>query len=143
MEPEHRSLILISSDGVEVQGQFVLWEESPANADRVQLAVVFAGGEVVREADDFFTALRRIREELEAANLTPRCYAASRNVYPSAMSLSMGTGDKAYRMHLGRPARTADLVDIFDDEPDVDPVSAALQEAYYREWLESLGCADG
>jgi hypothetical protein len=138
MEPERRPLTLISCDGEVVQGEFLLWDESPEDADRVRLAVTIRGEEIAREADDFFSALCSIRAELGAAGLMPRCYGSSRNVYPSGMSRGMGAGDKAYRLYPGRRGRTSDIVDIFDDGPDVDPVSVQVQESYYREWLQSL-----
>lgn len=138
MEPERRPVTLISSDGSAVPGEFLLWEESPGDADRVRLAVKFGGGEITHEADDFFSALCSIRTELEVTGLMPRCYGSSRNVYPSGMSRGMGTGDKAYRLYPGQRGRTADLVEIFDDGPDVDPVSVLVQEDHYRAWLESL-----
>jgi hypothetical protein len=138
MEPDRRPVALISSDGGFVQGEFLLWEESPEDADRVRLAVTFGDEEIARDADDFFAALRSIRAVLWVAGLTPRCYGSSRNVYPSGMTRGMGTGDKAYRLYLGRRGRTEDIVDIFEDGSDVDPVSVQVQETYYREWLGSL-----
>ena len=143
MEPGRRPVALISSDGGVVPGEFLLWEESPGDADRVRLAVKFGGEEIARESDDFFSALCFIRAELGAAGLMPRCYGSSRNVYPSGMSRGMGAGDKVYRLYLGKRGRTADVVDIFADGPDVDPVSVQAQEAYYREWLESLTSDSG
>jgi hypothetical protein len=138
MEPDRRPVALISSDRGLVQGKFLLWEESPGDADRVRLAVTFGGKEIARDADDFFSALCSIRAELGVAGLVPRCYCSSRNVYPSGASRGMGTGDKAYRLYQGRPGRTEEVVDIFEDGSDVDPVSVQVQEAYYREWLRSL-----
>ena len=41
----------------------------------------------------------------EAAGFLLECYGASRTVYPSGMSLSMGGGRRAYRLALGRPGR--------------------------------------
>ncbi len=105
MEPDRRPVALISSDGGFVQGEFLLWEESPDDADRVRLAVTFGDEEIARDADDFFAALCSIRAVLGVADLMPRCYGSSRNVYPSGMTRGMGTGDKAYRLYLGR-ART-------------------------------------
>jgi hypothetical protein len=138
MELDRRPVVLISSDGGFVEVEFLLWEESPGDADRVRLAVTFGDEKIARDADDFFSALYSIRAELEAAGLMPRCYGSSRNVYPSGMSRGMRTGDKAYRLYLGRRGRPEDVVDIFEDGSDVDPVSVQVQEAYYPEWLGSL-----
>jgi hypothetical protein len=126
------------ADGNVIPGEFLLWEEAPEDADRVKLSVKFSGEEIAREADDFFSALRSIRADLETAGLMPRCYGSSRNVYPSGMSQGMGAGDKAYRLYLGCRGRMADVVDIFDDGPDIDPVTVHVQEACYREWLQSI-----
>lgn len=138
MEPERRPVTLISSDGGTVPGEFLLWEESPNDTDQVRLAVSFSGEEIVREANEFFSALCSIRTALEAMGLMPRCYGSSRNVYPSGMSRGMGAGDKAYRLYPGQSGRSSDIVDIFEDGPDVDPVSVQIQEAYYRAWFERL-----
>jgi hypothetical protein len=143
MEPERRPVTLISSDVRAVPGEFLLWEESPGDADRVRLAVKFGGEEIAREADDFFSALCSIRTGLEAAGLMLRCYGSSRNVHPSGMSRGMGTGERAYRLYPGQRGRASDVVDIFDDGPDVDPVSVQMQEAFYRAWLESLNSGSG
>ena len=50
----------------------------------------------------------------------------------------MGTGRKAYRLHLGRPAGAADLIDIFAPA-DCQPSTVAEQERFFREWLVSIG----
>ena len=130
---------LIAPDGSVTPGEFLIWEESPQNAECVRLTVTFGDQALTRDADDFFTALRLIRSDLVAVGLTPRCYGSSRNVDPSSMSQSMGAGVWAYKLHPGQRGRTADLVDIFADGPDVDPVPVEVQEAYHREWLRSLG----
>jgi hypothetical protein len=76
---------------------------------------------------------------LEKENLLLHCYGASRNVYPSAMMRGMGTGDKAYKLHMGQPAKQEDIVSLFDTGPDVLPTTVADQEEYYERWLSSLG----
>src|SRR5688500_18815216 len=96
------------------------------------------GSERLRaQESDYFEALAKIREELERRGLRPVCYGASRNVFPSGMARDMGAGLKAYKMTLGQPARTKDLVGIFDNGPDVDPVSVEEQERFHRGWLNS------
>jgi hypothetical protein len=143
MEPERRPVALVSSDGRIIPGEFLLWEESPEDADRVGLAVRFGVEEIVAEADDFFSALCSIRADLGTRGLMPRCYGSSRNVYPSGMTRGMGVGGNAYRLYPGRRGQTADIVDIFDDGPDVDPVSVQVQEDCYREWLRSIASGGG
>jgi hypothetical protein len=54
------------------------------------------------------------------------------------MIRSMGSGEQAYRLRLGHPARMEDLVEIFASNPEVVPASVGEQEEFYRKWLESL-----
>ena len=56
MAPDRRPVALLSSDGGIVQGEFLLWEESPGDADRVRLAVTIDGEQIAREADDCYAA---------------------------------------------------------------------------------------
>lgn len=97
------------------------------------IALTCEGCNVAAKAADFFEALCRIRVALEQYRLTPQCYGASRNVYPSGMARDMGQGLRAYRLKLGRHAR--ELVDIFEDGPGIDPVSVDVQKAFFEMWL--------
>ncbi len=139
MDPERVPVDLLASDGGVIRAEFWLGEESPEHPDLVRLSIAFQGSEIVRDDEEFWSALRSIRVELGAIGLRPRCYGSSRNVYPSAMGQSMGVGNKAYQLEMGRQGRMADLVDIFEDGPGVDPASVEEQEAFYEAWLRSLG----
>ena len=88
-------------------------------------------------ASDYFEAFCSIRAQLEPEGLIPFCYGASLKVFPSPMSHDMGGGVSAYRLAVGRHARQADLVDIFDAGPDVIPASVANQQQFYETWLRS------
>jgi hypothetical protein len=90
-------------------------------------------------AEDYFEAFAQIRTELGVRDLAPLCYGASRDVYPSPMSIQMSGGLKAYRMTLGKQALTEDLVNIFDSGPGLDPASPQEQRAFHKEWIASLG----
>jgi hypothetical protein len=103
------------------------------------LTLKYDRGQVRASGGDYFEALCGVRLQLEELGHSVRCYGASRNVYPSAMARDMADGVVAYRLQKGRPAEMADLVSIFDDGPDVEPVSVAEQRAYYESWLASLG----
>jgi hypothetical protein len=89
------------------------------------------------DATDFFEALVSIRRQLQADGLAPYCYGASLNVFPSGMARDMGQGLKAYKLTLGKHAKSADLVDIFDEGTDVAPADVDAQEQFYRDWLGS------
>lgn len=54
------------------------------------------------------------------------------------MAREMGGGLKAYKLSLGQPAKTADLVDIFAEGVDVIPAAVDLQQEYFQDWLKSL-----
>lgn len=126
---------LVDTLGRTLKGEFLLSEEDCP----CRLVLRGADWEMEAEDDDYFGALCQIRERVKVDGLVPHCYGASKNVYPSAMSRSMGGAIKAYRFRLGQPAKISDLVCIFDSGPDVEPVSVAQQEAFYKEWLASLG----
>ena len=89
------------------------------------------------DSTDFFEALVSIRRQLQADGLAPYCYGASLNVFPSGMARDMGQGLKAYKLTLGKHAKSADLVDIFDEGIDVAPADVDAQEQFYRDWLVS------
>lgn len=137
-EDERYPVVLIAPNGQTISGEFLL--DNDEHGDVRRLTLRFETREIVKEADDFFDALILIRRELEHDGLVPRCYGASRNVYPSSMSRQMGGGGvRAYRLDLGQQGRIKDLVNIFEDGPDVELVSPDDQEAYYEEWLRSIG----
>jgi len=89
------------------------------------------------DSTDFFEALVSIRRQLQADGLAPYCYGASLNVFPSGMARDMGQGLEAYKLTPGKHAKSADLVDIFDEGTDVAPANVDAQEQFYRDWLGS------
>jgi hypothetical protein len=127
------------SDNSLAPAKLLVWEEAPEDEERVKLTLDFNGKEISSVEDDYFSAMCSIRRVLEQGGALLRCYGASRNVYPSGMSRSMGGGVKAYKMSMGSPAKTKDLVSIFETGPDVDPVTVAEQEDFFKKWIQSLG----
>jgi hypothetical protein len=89
--------------------------------------------------EGYFSALKNLRIELEKIGILLVCFGASENVYPSAMQLSMGPAELAYRTRLGEQARREDIVNIFDSDESVSPATVEQQEKYNQEWLQSLG----
>jgi hypothetical protein len=98
----------------------------------------YRGRVIEAEATDYFKAFCHVRLQLEAEKLIPFCYGASRNVYPSGMCRDMGRGLKAYRVTHGKQTTMQDLVDIFNQGPDVVPAYVAEQRRYWEAWLESV-----
>lgn len=131
---------VLQPGGLRVMGELRIWEEAPDNQDAVRLELRFDDQELgVTTEDGFFAALAALRKELESEGSLLACYGCSRNVYPSPMIRSMGQGEKAYLLKMGQPARSEDLVSIFETGAEVEPVTVAEQEKYYRDWLSSLG----
>jgi hypothetical protein len=128
----------IDDKGRILDGEFEAWEVSPADPDQIMIRLHLADLETKRSADDFFTAMVGIREVLDARGIRLMNYGASLNIYPSPMSRSMGSGEKAYRLRMGEQAKSGDLVSIFETGPDVKPSTVYDQEQFYRDWLASL-----
>jgi hypothetical protein len=115
------------------------WDESPENEDAVLIELRVDGRVLTASSErGYFHAFCEIRKQLEPLDIVPKCFAASENVYPSPMIESMGCGEKAYRLTLGKQARMSDLIEIFETADDVHPVSVELQRKYYKKWIESL-----
>jgi hypothetical protein len=93
---------------------------------------------IEESASDYFEALCRVRLLLEKEKLIPFCYGASLNVYPSGMCRDMGAGMKAYRFTVGKHVSPkSDLVETFEEGPDIIPATVALQKEHFDEWLKS------
>ena len=135
LEHELIQTLVLSEDGLS-EAIFELNEEC---GEDVGLTLRFAGQSHTSQAPSFFEALNGIREILEKDNRYPICYGTCENVYPSGMSLSMGTGRLAYRCTLGCPARNEDIVDIFNTDEACVPATIQAQKQFHRTWVESIG----
>jgi hypothetical protein len=51
----------------------------------------------------------------------------------------MGGGIQLYRLTLGKHAKVADLIHMFETDENVIPSTVAKQKAFYEQWLASLG----
>ena len=121
--------------GEEFEGLFEL--EELQNTNDVSLSFSYAENSVNQVAEDYFTALCRIREELEKQGVSVICNGASKDVYPSPMMRDMGDGDQAYRLKVGVPAKMTDVVNIFEvDKDNFIPSTVLEQEEFYQEWLK-------
>jgi hypothetical protein len=140
MTRDVRAVSVLLPNGEQRSGEFLIWEEAPHDPDLVQVLLRFDDRQLTASSEeDLFDALSAIRKELEAEGIRLACYGCSRNVFPSPMIRSMGSGEQAYRLELGKPASLGDLVSIFDTGPGLEPVTLDEQEEYYRAWLQSLG----
>jgi hypothetical protein len=137
-EPEIRLVELIHLDKRISSAEFLVWEFDPDNTAWIRLGLRFNGREIVVGHEDYFHAMQKIRLELEKDGIYLNCYGASKNVYPSPMSIDMGAGHKAYRLIIGEHARISSLVSIFDSGNDVVLSTVAEQEQYYRDWQDNF-----
>lgn len=120
-----------------IPAKFLIWEEVPEHPELVKLALRFNSREITSTAHDYFSAMCAIRRVLEEEGGLLHCYGASRNVYPSGMCRDMGSGMKAYKLHMGSQGRLSDLVCIFDSGPDISPATVDEQERFHKEWFGS------
>jgi hypothetical protein len=128
---QHQIPVIGGDDGeVVIITQFELEDECGLNCE-------FRGKTIEALSGDYFDAFCEIRKMLGRENLTPFCYGASLNVYPSAMARQMGEGLYAYRLTMAVPSSQDQLVQIFDKGPDIIPASVSQQEHFYREWCEA------
>lgn len=114
------------------------WDEGAFSYRVCRIILRYDESEIEASDGDFFDAFCGVREQLEKVGLTPLCYGASRNVYPSGMCRDMGDGLQAYRMQMGQRVGKDALVSIFASGRDVDPVSVEVQKEFFNRWLGSL-----
>jgi len=129
---------LVANDGSHQCGEFVLWEESPDDSEKVKLELSFKSHSFTSVESDFFEALRDIRRQLEPLGFRPKCFGSCRNAYPSPMALDMGPGLKVYLLRLGSPAKLSDLVPIFDSSDDIILASVEEQQEFYDTWSKTF-----
>lgn len=103
-----------------------------------RLHLAGSGVDEVATGTDYFESFVAIRNRLASRSITPLCYGASRNVWPSGMACDMARGLVAYKLRRGSQATELDMVNIFDSGPDVDAASPDEQEAFSRAWQGSL-----
>ena len=137
--PDVKSIAVLKPDEAIVIGEFLLWDESPSNPDAVRLELTIGGSRITADSEEgFFEAMTQIRHVVEPKGYRLLCFGSSRGVYPSGMSGAMGTGEIAYKLTMGKPALSQDLVSIFETDPSIIPVTYKEQQDYFNEWLSSL-----
>lgn len=108
------------------------------NEDDVELFLTIDGTIFVARNENYFDALILLRRQLEERNIVLLCKGCCKNVYPSGMILSMGYGDKAYRLTIGEPAKMNSLVYIFEPCDEKDYASVDEQHSFFEEWCNSI-----
>ena len=130
---------LVLIDGSRQSVEFII-EEKVEEGTTLYAITLNQNDRTVAEMSEegFFDALRKIRIELEKDGTLLHCFGASEDVYPSGMQISMGPALLAYKMHLGRPSLSKDIVNIFDSDDSVKPSTVAQQELFRESWIRSL-----
>ncbi|MGL5149256.1 MAG: hypothetical protein ACRC7N_01620 [Clostridium sp.] len=138
MDSERKIVKLLMNEEKLVFTDLVLYEEAIDDEDMVLLEIIVDGQKVSYKSENFFSALINLRKELEKKNIQIICNGAAKNIYPSPMQMSMGSGRTAYKLCMGKQARNSDVVDIFDCDEDLEFANIEEQSKYYAEWLKSI-----
>ena len=112
------------------------WNEGSFSRRECTIQLRAEGFDIHSAAYDFFEAFCGIRDQLSVHDFYPLCYGASRCVYPSGMLRDMGSGLAAYKLQMGQPVRSQDVVYIFETGPDVEVATVAAQKAFWSQWLK-------
>ena len=109
-----RAILFVMPDGSNAEGMIQYRDQDSSHWMRVVIGDV----EVIGDGGDDFDSLAKARGRLAGKGIFPKCYSASKKVWPSAMSRDMGSGLKAYKIELGKPG--TEIVSIFDSGDDVE-----------------------
>ncbi|WBW96083.1 hypothetical protein [Oceanirhabdus sp. W0125-5] len=138
MDAERKIIKLLINEVNIINEELILYEEAPDDEEMVLLEITVDGHKISFISDDFFTALTALRRELKKKNIKIICNGAVKNVYPSAMQSSMSYGRKAYKLFLGKQAKLADVVDIFEYEEGLEITDVDEQSKFFDDWINSL-----
>jgi hypothetical protein len=132
---EQYTVHLIGGDtGGEEQAVFTLHDVGT----RCRLTCSYRNKVIEADEDDYFEALCQIRRQLEVEGILPFCYGASGNVFPEGTVTGMTRGIVVCKVKTGERPKESDLVNIFDDGPDVVPLFVDMQQQFWDSWLASL-----
>ena len=106
--------------------------------DNVKLVLKNKEQKIAFSSYNYFDALKKLRRYLEDRNEKILCKGSNENVYPSAMQLNAGSGRNAYSLALGKQAKFADVVDIFEESDFDSCASCDKQKDFFERWTESL-----
>ncbi len=112
--------------------------ELAENEDYVSIKILLGGLVLIKEGDNYFETLIKLRRELEKMDIKLLCKGCCKNVYPSGMLLDMGTGRKAYTLSYGEQAKLNSMVDIFDDCSLEEYATIEEQSEYFESWILSI-----
>lgn len=138
MDTEKKIVKLLMNEEKLVFVDLILCGEVIDDEDMVILEMTVDGQKFRYKSENFFYALLNLRKRLENKNIQIICNGAAKNIYPSPMQMSMGSGRTAYKLYIGKQASNSDIVDIFDYDEDLEVTNIEEQSKYYEEWLKSI-----
>lgn len=94
--------------------------------------------DVIKEGNNYFNALLKIRKELEARGVKLLCKGCCYNVYPSPMFLDLCGGLIAYTMKMGKEIDRRESVNIFDECLLEEYATIEKQLEYCKGWYENI-----
>jgi len=109
-----------------------------SHGDICRVSLVCRDQAITAERPNFFDAFCDVRQVLERVQLIPFCYGASLNVY-LFNKFDTSRGMVAHRLTKGVKPSQKDLVQVFDEGPDVIPCPVSLQKEFFNDWLISVG----
>jgi hypothetical protein len=137
----HYEIELVDETGTripaKVECEAMYWTEGERSRRTCSINLSFGDTQLHASDRDFFESLCRLREQLATLGLSPLCYGACRNVFPSGMCRDMGSGLHAYRLQLGSRAKP-EIVNIFGSGDELDIVSVETQRQFFDEWRLSV-----
>ncbi len=114
------------------------WPEKLSfHPDECMITLKWDGGDLRAGSWDYFEALSSIRKQLAERKLMPLCYGASRLVILSRMLRDMNEGLMAYKILPDNTVSTEQVVNIFETEPELEPVLVEEQAQFQQAWIQT------
>ncbi len=109
------------------------WNDESGRNTECRIRLIWKDSEIEAIDWNFFKAFQSIRQDLASLELLPICYGASRRIVISGMQMDWDLGLSAYRVNEDG-AIIEEMVCLFDNGDDVEPVSVEVQEKFQDEW---------
>ncbi|MEM7272920.1 MAG: hypothetical protein AAF547_07585 [Actinomycetota bacterium] len=132
-EAHTRSIRVLEGDA---EQEWLLRWQDPAHGDDFIVGLLASDGRSwTARGHNMFATLIELRRQLDPLNIKLCCQGARTQAAISGMAADMGRGMMVYRIEHGRPARQADLVDVFVPAPPEEIGTVEEQAAYRRAWM--------
>lgn len=107
--------------------------------DPVEMCIIIGGQpELVVRASTLFECFIQLRLTLEPEGIRFLCNGARLDAYPSAMSLSMGSGWLVYQHREGQTGSVAGGLNLLDPSPIECVGTVEEQREWHKRWIQSI-----